>query len=60
MMTLPSPAELSATNGNLEGLWLQHKDVLHRLYIIENRTLSQVKHAMENGHEFPVLRLVQS
>lgn len=57
MMYPPSSAEPSVRN--LESLWLQHKDTLHRLYITENKTLVQVKYTMENGHKFPVLRLVQ-
>lgn len=56
-MNPPSSAEASVTT--IESLWLRHKDILHRLYITENKTLSQVKHVMENAHKFPVLRLVQ-
>lgn len=37
-------------------LWLQHKDIFHRLYIIENKTLSLVKQIMEDEHQFPMQR----
>ncbi|KAL1883318.1 hypothetical protein Daus18300_000376 [Diaporthe australafricana] len=40
----------------LESHWLQHKEVLHRLYIVENKTLNQVKQSMENAYSFPELR----
>ena len=42
--------------GQLESLWLQHKDEIHHLYITENKTLNQVKHAMEHESAFPKLR----
>lgn len=37
-------------------LWLQHKDIFHRLYITENKTLSRVKKIMEDEHQFPAQR----
>lgn len=40
----------------LQSLWLEHKDVLHLLYIVENKTLVQLKHIMESVYDFPVLR----
>lgn len=56
-MSAPSSAEPMVTN--LESLWIQHRDELHRLYITENKTLPQVKDAMEILHKFPVFRFVQ-
>lgn len=53
-MSKSAPARLSTTH--LEHLWLQHKEILHRLYIAENKTLREVKDAMETGCNFPVLR----
>lgn len=58
IMNASSSVESSVKD--LEDLWLQHKDVIHQLYIIDNKTLTQVKDAMENEHDFPLLRLVQS
>lgn len=57
---MSTPSSLESSSANLKRLWLQHKDVLNRLYITENKTLVQVKHAMEMWHEFPTLRSVQS
>jgi hypothetical protein len=39
--------------------WQKFKDILHRLYILERRTLKEVKEVMEATHGFPSnLRLV--
>lgn len=43
---------------NLESLWLQHENVIQHLYIVQNKTLKEVKNAMESAHEFPALRSV--
>lgn len=53
-MNPPSSSELSPKSP--ASLWLQHKDIFHRLYIIENKTLSLVKQIMEDEHQFPTQR----
>lgn len=55
-MTMSSSASHVPEAALLDRLWLDHTDVLYRLYIIENRTLSEVKLAMESQYRFPVLR----
>lgn len=51
---------ISTPDGLVEKLsgsvWLQHKATLHRLYIVENKTLNLVKQTMEHEHGFPSQR----
>lgn len=35
-----------------DSVWLHHKEILHRLYIVENKPLTAVKHIMEDEHGF--------
>lgn len=39
-----------------ESVWLDHKDTLYRLYIVENKSLSLVKQIMEDEYRFPSQR----
>ncbi|RDW72890.1 hypothetical protein BP6252_06797 [Coleophoma cylindrospora] len=34
-------------------LWIDHRNILEDLYIIQNKTLAEVKYNMENNHDFP-------
>jgi hypothetical protein len=36
-----------------EDLWVVHQDMLRQLYIVENKTLKEVKSAMESLSGFP-------
>lgn len=39
-----------------DSAWLQHRDVLHKLYIGKKQSLKEVKHTMEEVYGFPVMR----
>lgn len=47
-----------ATDPKDMSLWFDHKEVLHRLFIEENKTLKQVKEVMESQFEFPEMTWV--
>lgn len=49
-MSIPTPDGLGEKLP--ESVWLQHKDTLYRLYIIENKSLNLVKQVMEDEHGF--------
>ncbi|ROV97826.1 hypothetical protein VPNG_08672 [Cytospora leucostoma] len=34
-------------------IWDEHRDVLHHLYILDDKTLKQVKEIMESAYQFP-------
>jgi hypothetical protein len=36
-----------------EDLWIVHRDTLRQLYIVENKTLKEVKSTMESFNGFP-------
>jgi hypothetical protein len=36
-----------------DNIWTAHQDTLRRLYLVERKTLKQVKQVMESQHGFP-------
>ena len=41
-----------AASSQVQDPWILHRETLRQLYIVENRTLKEVKTAMENLHGF--------
>ena len=38
-----------------DALWRNHKEIFNQVYLVEGKSLSQVKQLMESDHGFPEL-----